>query len=115
MAMGTWKGLHFWPTFRSEKSFTSRHLSEFWMVEPEAAFMDLDQVADLGAEYIKYLITRALKNCGKELEFLEKGKKIESGLLDRLELVKNNEFKKITYTDAVDILKKHRIKNLNIL
>lgn len=105
LAMGLGKVYTFGPTFRSEKSFTSRHLSEFWMVEPEAAFMDLDQIADLGAGYIKYLIARALKNCSKELEFLEKREEVENGLLDRLQLVRDNDFIKITYTEAVEIIK----------
>jgi asparaginyl-tRNA synthetase len=104
LAMGLGKVYTFGPTFRSEKSFTSRHLSEFWMVEPEAAFMDLDDIADLGRDYIKYLIERALKNCQSELKFLEGREEVEENLLDRLQNVLNNDFVKITYTEAVGIL-----------
>jgi asparaginyl-tRNA synthetase len=104
MAMGLGKVYTFGPTFRSEKSFTSRHLSEFWMVEPEAAFMDLDDVAELGANYIQYLIKRSLNNCKKELDFLSSREEIDDDLVGRLESVLNNQFKKITYTEAVEIL-----------
>tara|TARA_B100000925_G_C22006946_1_gene474134 strand:+ start:473 stop:1855 length:1383 start_codon:yes stop_codon:yes gene_type:complete len=104
MALGLGKVYTFGPTFRSEKSFTSRHLSEFWMVEPEAAFMDLDQIADLGADYIKYLISRALINCSKELAFLQSREEVDNDLLVRLNGVANGDFQKITYTQAVNIL-----------
>lgn len=94
----------FGPTFRSENSHTTRHLSEFWMIEPEVAFADLDEVADLGAEYIQYMIKHALKHCKSELEFFNKF--IEKGLLDKLNNVANSDFKKITYTEAVEIIQK---------
>jgi asparaginyl-tRNA synthetase len=94
----------FGPTFRSENSNTTRHLSEFWMIEPEVAFADLDEVADLAAEYIQYMINHAIKNCPDELEFFNKF--IEKGLIDKLKKVASAPFKKITYTEAVDILLK---------
>ena len=92
----------FGPTFRSENSNTTRHLSEFWMIEPEVAFADLDEVAKLGADYIQYMINHALENCVDELEFFNKF--IEKGLLDKLKKVATTPFKKITYTEAVEIL-----------
>lgn len=94
----------FGPTFRSENSNTTRHLSEFWMIEPEVAFADLDEVADLGAEYIQYMIKHALKHCKSELAFFNQF--IEKGLLDKLTTVANSEFKKITYTEAVELIQK---------
>lgn len=92
----------FGPTFRSENSNTTRHLSEFWMIEPEVAFADLEEVAELGADYIQYMIKHALKHCSDELEFFNKF--VEKGLIDKLTAVANTPFKKITYTQAVDIL-----------
>jgi len=93
----------FGPTFRSENSHTQRHLSEFWMIEPEVAFADLDDVADLGAEYIQYMIKYAQEHCADELEFFNKF--ISKGLTEKLNNVANTAFKKITYTEAVEILK----------
>ena len=104
LAMGLGKVYTFGPTFRSEKSFTARHLSEFWMIEPEAAFYDLDDVAKLGGEYIKFLVDSALKNCRRELEFLSKREEVDDGLIEKLEIVSKKDFIKITYTDAIDIL-----------
>lgn len=104
LALGLGKVYTFGPTFRSEKSHTSRHLSEFWMVEPEAAFMDLDDVASLGADYIKYLIQRALNKCNSELNFLQSREDIDDNLIQMLDSVARSDFKKITYTEAVTIL-----------
>ena len=92
----------FGPTFRSENSNTTRHLSEFWMIEPEVAFADLEEIAELGADYIKYMISFVLKHCPKEMEFFNRF--IEKGLLDRLKQVVDSEFVKITYSEAVGIL-----------
>ena len=92
----------FGPTFRSENSNTPRHLAEFWMIEPEVAFADLDDVAKLGADYIQYMIKYALEHCGPELDFLNKF--IDKGLLEKLNHVAQTPFKQITYTDAIDIL-----------
>jgi asparaginyl-tRNA synthetase len=92
----------FGPTFRAENSNTPRHLSEFWMIEPEMAFYDLDDNMDLAEEFVKYLIRYALENCREDLEFLNN--MIEKGLLERLNFVLNNEFIRMTYTEAVSIL-----------
>ena len=94
----------FGPTFRSENSNTTRHLSEFWMIEPEVAFADLEEVAELGAEYIQYMIKHALTHCADELAFFNSF--IEKGLIDKITKVSTTPFKKITYTEAIDILLK---------
>jgi asparaginyl-tRNA synthetase len=92
----------FGPTFRAENSNTPRHLAEFWMIEPEMAFYDLNDNMDLAEEFVKYLIRYALDNCREDLEFLNN--MIEKGLLERLRFVLDNEFVRITYTEAVSIL-----------
>jgi asparaginyl-tRNA synthetase len=92
----------FGPTFRAENSNTPRHLAEFWMIEPEMAFYDLNDNMDLAEEFVKYLIRYALDNCREDLEFLNN--MIEKGLLERLRFVLDNEFVRITYTEAVTIL-----------
>ena len=94
----------FGPTFRAENSFTARHASEFWMIEPEMAFCDLDGNMDVAEEMIKYVINYVLKKCPEEMEFFNKF--IDKGLLDRLDNIVNSDFERITYTEAVDILKK---------
>jgi asparaginyl-tRNA synthetase len=92
----------FGPTFRAENSNTPRHLSEFWMIEPEMAFYDLKDNMDLAEDFVKYLISYAIDNCICDLEFLDN--MIHKGLLDRLRFVLDNEFVRITYTEAVKIL-----------
>mgnify|MGYP000879947098 FL=1 len=92
----------FGPTFRAENSNTPRHLSEFWMIEPEMAFYDLDDNMDLAEDFVKYLIRYAIENCREDLEFLNN--MIEKGLLERLNFVLNNDFVRMTYTEAVSIL-----------
>lgn len=92
----------FGPTFRSENSNTARHLSEFWMVEPEVAFADLEEVAELGMNYLKYMIKAAMEECPEELELFSKF--YEKGLLEKLKGVLNSPAQKITYTKAIDIL-----------
>ncbi len=92
----------FGPTFRAENSNTPRHLAEFWMIEPEMAFYDLTDNMDLAEEFVKYLIRYALDNCHDDLEFLNN--MIDKALIERLNFVLNNEFVRITYTEAVDIL-----------
>lgn len=92
----------FGPTFRAENSNTPRHLAEFWMIEPEMAFYDLNDNMDLAEEFVKYLIKYALDNCREDLEFLDS--MINKGLLERLKFVLDNEFVRITYTEAVSIL-----------
>jgi asparaginyl-tRNA synthetase len=94
----------FGPTFRAENSNTSRHLSEFWMIEPEMAFADLDDDAGLAEEYIKYLATMVLDECAEDLEFFNK--RIDKTILDTLRHVKESEFVRLSYTDAIDILNK---------
>jgi asparaginyl-tRNA synthetase len=92
----------FGPTFRAENSNTPRHLAEFWMIEPEMAFYDNDDNMDLAEEFVKFLISYALDNCHDDLEFLNN--MIDKGLLDKLRFVTENEFVRMSYTDAVKIL-----------
>ncbi|MDI9553714.1 MAG: asparagine--tRNA ligase, partial [Bacteroidota bacterium] len=92
----------FGPTFRAENSNTPRHLAEFWMIEPEMAFYDLKDTMDLAENFLKYLIRYALDNCSDDLKFLNN--LIDKNLLERLNFVVSNEFVRLTYTEAVDIL-----------
>lgn len=92
----------FGPTFRSENSNTARHLSEFWMVEPEAAFYTLEDNAQLASNYVKHLIRKAIENCGDELEFLSSRYAPEN--MKTLEHVMNSPFEMVTYTKAIEIL-----------
>ena len=94
----------FGPTFRAENSNTARHAAEFWMVEPEFAFCDLEGNMDWGEAMIKYIINYTLENAPEEMEFFNNF--IDKGLLDRLHNVVNSDFARITYTEAVEILKK---------
>jgi len=108
----------FGPTFRAENSNTTRHLAEFWMIEPEMAFYDLKDNMDLAEEFTKYLIKYALDNCRDDLEFLanrlkqeEKSKPQDQrsmDLIEKLEFVLNNDFVRITYTEAIEILKQSK-------
>ncbi|MCT4508022.1 MAG: asparagine--tRNA ligase [Tepidibacter sp.] len=93
----------FGPTFRAENSNTSRHASEFWMIEPEIAFADLNDYMNLAEDMMKYLISYVMENAPEEMEFFNKF--IDKGLLDRLNNVANSDFARITYTEAVEILK----------
>ncbi len=106
----------FGPTFRAENSNTARHLAEFWMIEPEMAFYDLEDNMMLAEEFIKYIISYALTNNADDLNFLaqrleeeEKQKpqneRSEMGLIEKLEFVTNNNFERLTYTEAIDILR----------
>lgn len=92
----------FGPTFRAENSNTPRHLSEFWMIEPEMAFYDLDDNMDLAEDFVKYLIRYAIENCREDLDFLNN--MIDKALLERLNFVLDNNFVRISYTEAVSIL-----------
>lgn len=105
----------FGPTFRAENSNTARHLAEFWMIEPEVAFNDLNDNMDLAEEFIRYVIKYALDNNCEDLEFLQQrlldeekqkpqNERSEMALLEKLEFVLNNKFERITYTEAIDIL-----------
>ena len=93
----------FGPTFRAEYSFTARHASEFWMIEPEMAFCDLEGDMDVAEAMVKYIIRTVLDRCPAEMEFFNKF--MDKGLLERLDNVLNNEFKRLTYTEAIEILK----------
>ncbi|MDD3146498.1 MAG: asparagine--tRNA ligase [Candidatus Riflebacteria bacterium] len=105
----------FGPTFRAENSNTSRHLSEFWMIEPEIAFADLTDNMNLAEDFLKYLIGYALDNCADDLDFLSKraaeedklrpqAEREEMTLLEKLDFVRKNDFERITYTKAIEIL-----------
>ena len=98
----------FGPTFRAENSNTPRHLAEFWMIEPEVAFMDLDELMDLEEDFIKYCVRWALDNCKDDLEFLNK--MIDKGLLERLRGILDAEFVRLPYTEGIRILQE-AIKN----
>ena len=93
----------FGPTFRAEVSHTSRHLAEFWMIEPEMCFADLFDDIECGENYLKFCLKYVLENNQSDLEFLEKS--IEKGLIERLKNVVENEFKRLPYTEAIEILK----------
>jgi asparaginyl-tRNA synthetase len=94
----------FGPTFRAENSNTPRHLAEFWMVEPEMAFYDLNDNMDLAEAFLKRMIKDALEHCSEDLKFFQE--RIDKEVFTRLENVLNNPFKRLTYTEAVDILLK---------
>ena len=94
----------FGPTFRAENSNTSRHASEFWMIEPEMAFCDLEGDMDLAEEMVKYLVTDVLENCADDLGFFAKF--VDKGLRERLEFVRDRPFERVTYTEAVELLEK---------
>ena len=93
----------FGPTFRAENSNTPRHLSESWMIEPEMAFYELEDNMELAEDFLKYLIRYALENCREDLEFMNK--MWDNGLIERLNFVLNHEFKRLDYTEGVEILK----------
>ena len=92
----------FGPTFRAEQSNTSRHAAEFWMIEPEIAFADLEGNMELAEAMVKYIIKYVMDECPEEMEFFNQF--IEKGLFDKLNNVLNNEFGRVTYTEAIDIL-----------
>lgn len=95
----------FGPTFRAENSNTTRHAAEFWMIEPEIAFADLEDDMELAESMLKYIINYVLENAPAEMEFFNNF--VDKGLIDRLHNVADNDFARVTYTDAVDILMKH--------
>ncbi|MDO4492373.1 MAG: asparagine--tRNA ligase [Clostridia bacterium] len=94
----------FGPTFRAEYSFTARHAAEFWMIEPEMAFCDLTGYLDTAEAMVKYIINTVLDRCPAEMEFFNKF--VDKGLLERLDNVVNNDFVRLPYTEAVEILQK---------
>ena len=114
-ALALGKVYTFGPTFRAENSNTTRHLAEFWMIEPEIAFADIKDDIDLGEDFLKYLINYALTNCKDDLQFLNdraikeesqlpKDKRNELSLLERMDMVVSHDFARITYTEAIEIL-----------
>ena len=105
MAQAFGKIYTFGPTFRAERSYTQRHAAEFWMIEPEIAFADLEDDMRLAEDMIKYVIVYVLENCASELEFLNKF--FDSELIERLRKVAESDFARVTYTDAVAQLEKH--------
>ena len=98
----------FGPTFRAERSYTNRHAAEFWMIEPEMAFADLKDDMDIQQDMIKYVIKDVLEKCPEELAFFNNF--VDKGLLDRLNHIVNSDFARISYTEAVEILEKHKDK-----
>ena len=98
----------FGPTFRAENSNTVKHAAEFWMIEPEICFADLNDDMDLAEDMIKYIISYVLENAPEEMEFFNKF--IDTGLFDKLNNVINSEFARISYTDAVKELEKEKNK-----
>jgi asparaginyl-tRNA synthetase len=106
----------FGPTFRAENSNTTRHLAEFWMIEPEMAFYDIFDSMQLAQDFLQYLVRYALNNCAEDLEFLDKraqdeeatkpkDQRSELTLINRLKFVSENDFQRLSYTEAIDILK----------
>ena len=123
-AMSLGKAYTFGPTFRAENSNTTRHLAEFWMIEPEVAFMDLAGNLDLAEDFIKSVINDVLENCKDDLAFLdqrltqeEKSKpqaqRSEMSLLSKLKFVVDNNFKRVSYTEAIDILRNSKPNKKN--
>ena len=104
MAMALGNVYTFGPTFRAEKSYDTRHAAEFWMIEPEMAFADLYDYMDNAEAMVKYVINTVIERCPQEMQFFNSF--VDKGLLERLENVVSNEFGRISYTEAVDILKK---------
>ncbi len=98
----------FGPTFRAENSNTPRHLAEFWMIEPEMAFMDIEDNMDLAEEFLKYLVQYALDNCADDLAFLEK--MYDNELTERLRFVVSNDFVRLDYTEGIRILMESGVK-----
>lgn len=94
----------FGPTFRAEDSNTTRHASEFWMIEPEMAFADLNDMMDVAEDMVKYILNYVMEKAPEEMEFFNKF--IDKGLLDRLHHVVNSDFQRVTYTEAVELLEK---------
>jgi asparaginyl-tRNA synthetase len=92
----------FGPTFRAENSHTSRHAAEFWMIEPEIAFCDLEGDMALAEEMVKYLVTDALESCAEDLEFCNR--MVDKGLIERLQFVRDRAFERVSYTEAVALL-----------
>ena len=123
-AMGLGDVYTFGPTFRAENSNTTRHLAEFWMIEPEMAFCDLNGNMDLAEEFIKSVLKKILLKCGKDLKFLDdrytkeqKNKPLlersEMGLIEKINFVVNNDFERVTYSESINILKNSKPNKKN--
>ncbi len=108
MAMAFGKVYTFGPTFRAEKSYTQRHAAEFWMIEPEIAFADLDDDMKLAEAMIKYIIRYVMETCPDDIEFFNQF--VDTGLIERLRNVADSDFACVTYTEAVEILKNNNDK-----
>lgn len=104
MATAFGKIYTFGPTFRAENSNTTRHAAEFWQIEPEVAFADIDDIIEIATDFIKYIIKTVLDECPEEIAFLERF--YEAGLREKLQKVVDDEFTRVEYTDAIEILKK---------
>ncbi len=115
-ALGLGKVYTFGPTFRAENSNTTRHLAEFWMIEPEVAFADLDANMDLAEDFLKYLISYVLEHCKEDLAFLDKrqadeektkpqAERSDMGLIEKLTFIAENNFIRLSYTEAIEVLK----------
>ena len=105
MAQAFGKIYTFGPTFRAEKSYTQRHAAEFWMIEPEIAFADLTDDMALAEDMIRFVIRYVLDHCSQHIDFLNQF--VDKGLIERLEFVANSDFGRVSYTDAIEILKEH--------
>ncbi|WMJ22489.1 asparagine--tRNA ligase [Paludicola sp. MB14-C6] len=108
MAMAFGKIYTFGPTFRAEQSFTARHAAEFWMIEPEIAFADLKDDMDLARDMIKFVLAYVLENCPDEMQFFNNF--YDKGLIARLTDLVDSDFAEVTYTEAIEILEKHKDK-----
>lgn len=118
-AMGLGNVYTFGPTFRAENSNTTRHLAEFWMIEPEMAFYQLEDNMDLAEEFIRYVLKKVLDNCSVDLQILDKrladedktkpqNERSPMGLIEKISFVVNNTFKRVSYTEAIDILRQSK-------
>ena len=107
-AMAYKKVYTFGPTFRAEDSNTKVHASEFWMIEPEIAFCDIDELMDIEEDMLKYIVKYVLENCKDEMEFLDKF--VEKGLIEKLEKLVNSKFTRVTHEEVIKILKDAKVK-----
>ncbi len=103
-AMGLGRIYTFGPTFRAEHSNTTRHAAEFWQIEPEVCFADIDDIIEIAEDFIKSIIRNVMENCPTEIEFFNQW--VEKGLIDKLNHVLESDFGRVTYTEAIEILKK---------
>lgn len=109
-AMGLGRIYTFGPTFRAEHSNTMRHVAEFWHVEPEVCFADIDDIIEIAEEFVKYIIKDVLENCKDEMEFFNERGEAKGELLDKLNNVVKHDFARVDYTEAIEILKNSGVK-----